>query len=107
MYRLFLLSALLSTTLAFSGFNAKFRSNVALNAVPDSEDQKVFYALGLNVARQVGGEMKGLLSPEEIKSMVAGFSDSMTNELADDMAILQVIYEIAFSYEDYLPLSCI
>jgi hypothetical protein len=41
--------------------------STAFNAMPSSADDKVWYALGVNVARQVGGELKGVLSPEEIK----------------------------------------
>lgn len=46
-----------------------------------SEDHMPFYALGINVAVQVGGELKGILNNEEIKAMLAGFSDSMLGEV--------------------------
>ena len=38
-------------------------------SMPDSEEMRLFYALGVNVARQVGGELKGMLSQEESKAM--------------------------------------
>lgn len=57
--------------------------------MPSDDAQKPFYALGVNVARQVGGELKGILTPEEIESMLAGFSDSMTSKVENDVALLQ------------------
>ncbi len=49
---------------------------------------KSFYALGVNIARQVGGEVKGLMSPEELDAMLKGFSDSMLNNIGDERALL-------------------
>ncbi len=49
---------------------------------------KSFYALGVNIARQVGGEVKGLMSPEELDAMLKGFSDSMLNNVGDERALL-------------------
>eukprot|EP01031_Cornospumella_fuschlensis_P031753 gene31753-38381_t len=40
-----------------------------------SDDDKLFYALGVNVARQVG-DLKSLLSAEEIARVADGFKDS-------------------------------
>jgi FKBP-type peptidyl-prolyl cis-trans isomerase len=57
--------------------------------IPASEDMKVFYTLGVNVAKQVGGELKGILSEEEKKAMTAGFSDSMLNLVAGEDKLLQ------------------
>jgi len=48
-----------------------------------SDKEKMFYALGLNVARQVGGELKGLLTNDELEQMTAGFKDSMTSKLTE------------------------
>ena len=45
------------------------------------DDMKPFYALGVNVAKQVGGELKTMLSAEEIQAMVTGFSDSMLSKI--------------------------
>jgi hypothetical protein len=56
--------------------------------LPESEELKAFYALGVNVAKQVGGEVKGLLNKEEIVAMTAGFSDSMQDKVEDDRALL-------------------
>ena len=58
-------------------------------SMPDSEEMRLFYALGVNVARQVGGELKGMLSQEESKAMLAGFSDSMLGKVADERNVLQ------------------
>ncbi len=49
---------------------------------------KSFYALGVNIARQVGGEGKGLMSHEELDAMLKGFSDSMLNNIGDERALL-------------------
>lgn len=57
-------------------------------ATPTPEESKAFYALGVNVARQVGGELKGLLSPEELDAMLKGFSDSMLGKAGDERALL-------------------
>ena len=54
---------------------ARPAASSALCAAPKSEEDKVFYTLGLNVARQVGSELKTVLTPEEMKIMVKGFED--------------------------------
>tara|TARA_B110000090_G_C13061153_1_gene323445 strand:- start:85 stop:240 length:156 start_codon:yes stop_codon:yes gene_type:complete len=43
--------------------------------MPADDAQKPFYALGVNVAKQVGGELKGILDAGEIDAMLAGFTD--------------------------------
>ena len=52
------------------------------SSLPDAEAMMPFYALGLNVANQIGGELKGLLSKEELQSMLKGFNDSVKDEIA-------------------------
>lgn len=56
--------------------------------IPDSDEMKPYYALGLNIAKQVGGEIKGLLSKNELEAMILGFSDSIKDEIADEMVVL-------------------
>ena len=56
--------------------------------VPDSEEMKPFYALGVNIAQQVGAELKMILSKEEVDVMLAGFADSMTDNVVDDRELL-------------------
>lgn len=53
------------------------------------EDDKAFYALGINIARQVGGDLKGLLSKDEIASVLSGFSDSLLDKAGDEVKLLQ------------------
>lgn len=53
------------------------------------DEMKPFYALGVNVARQVGGELKGILSEKEIEAMLEGFSASMKNTVTDEVKMLQ------------------
>ena len=48
-----------------------------MSGVPVNDDHKPFYALGINVARQVGGELKGILSKDELDLVLQDFSDSM------------------------------
>lgn len=47
-------------------------------------ESKPFYALGINIAKQVGGELKGILTPEELEELVIGFGASMTNKITAD-----------------------
>lgn len=54
-------------------------------AIPD---EKAFYALGVNIAKQVGGELKNILSKEEIEIMLSGFVDSMTDKAVDEKELL-------------------
>lgn len=61
----------------------------ALSGVPNDEADKPFYALGVNVARQVGGELKNVLSKEEIEVMLQGFGDSMLGRGVNEMDLLQ------------------
>jgi hypothetical protein len=52
------------------------------------EDPKIFYALGVNIARQVGGDLKGVLSAAELESLMEGFQDSIRNKIADERSLL-------------------
>jgi len=54
--------------------------------LPADDEQKCFYALGVNVARQVGGEIKGILSKEELQVMVNGLSDSLLGKVDEKEA---------------------
>lgn len=56
--------------------------------MPANEEMKAFYALGVNIARQVGGELKGLLSTEELEAMMRGFGDSMESKVENEKAVL-------------------
>jgi len=58
------------------------------SSIPDTNEGKVVYTLGVNIAKQVGSELKGLLSPDEIEIVVQGFSDSILNKIADEKALL-------------------
>ncbi len=63
-----------SRAMGFS-YGASWRASSRLlsmraGALPTDDEGKAFYALGVNIARQVGGELKGVLSPEEIDHMV-------------------------------------
>jgi len=53
-----------------------------------SEPMMPFYALGVNIANQVGGELKGILQKEEIEAMLAGFGESMLSKTKDEKEIL-------------------
>ena len=65
-----------------------FRDNFLGGEVPESEEMKPFYALGVNIAQQVGAELKMILSKEEVDVMLAGFADSMTDKVVDDRELL-------------------
>eukprot|EP01038_Epipyxis_sp_PR26KG_P004124 gene4124-5878_t len=56
--------------------------------LPEADESKAFYALGINIALQVGGELKNILSKEELSHVVSGFSDSIQQKITDDKAIL-------------------
>lgn len=49
-----------------------------------SDADKPFYTLGINIARQVGGELKGLLDKSEMEIALKGFSDSMLSALKEE-----------------------
>ncbi len=59
----------------------KLLLEILFGSIPDSEEMKPMYALGINIAKQVGGELKGMLSEAEIEVLLNGFSDSMTSKL--------------------------
>jgi FKBP-type peptidyl-prolyl cis-trans isomerase FkpA len=52
-------------------------------AVPSNADDKPFYALGINIARQVGTELKTILTPDEMAIMIEGYADSMKSSMGD------------------------
>mmetsp|Transcript_25287 Transcript_25287/g.24191 ORF Transcript_25287/g.24191 Transcript_25287/m.24191 type:complete len:264 (+) Transcript_25287:146-937(+) len=54
---------------------------------PENDD-KCFYALGVNIATQVGGELKNIISKEETEIMLKGFIDSMTDKTVDEKELL-------------------
>ena len=70
-----------TTTSQHHNITTYTQHNITLNpggAFPVDEEKKAFYALGVNVARQVGGELKGILTKDEIAVMLDGFTASMT-----------------------------
>ena len=71
---------------------AGFRKFSTSGGVGGTVDEAVipFYALGCNVALQVGGELKSILSKEEMEAMLAGFCASMTNEVPDERKLMSV-----------------
>lgn len=56
--------------------------------IPESDEMKPYYALGINIARQVGGEIKDLLSKPELDAMILGFTDSIKDEITDEVSVL-------------------
>ena len=52
-------------------------------ASPASEEMKPFYALGINIARQVGSELKTMLSEDEIDAMISGYRDSLMSVVSN------------------------
>jgi hypothetical protein len=93
---------MLSIVLAFSsrvakGFvhkNSGFAASRLLsikggaNSMPSNDDMKPFYALGINIANQIGGELKVSLTKEELQIVVDGFTDSMRDAVEDDRTLL-------------------
>ena len=59
-------------------------------AMPSNDEDKPFYALGVNIARQVGTELKQILTVEEMATAIAGYTDSMKslNSEAEEKKIL-------------------
>ena len=58
------------------------------NSMPSNDDMKPFYALGINIANQIGGELKVSLTKEELQIVVDGFTDSMRDAVEDDRTLL-------------------
>jgi len=56
-----------------------------------SPEDKPFYALGVNIALQVGSEIKGILSKEELQSMLSGFNDSILDKVENERSLLQEV----------------
>ena len=52
--------------------------------LPADDAMKPFYVLGVNIALQVGGELKTMLSKEELDLCIKGFTDSMTGTAGDE-----------------------
>ena len=53
-----------------------------------------FFALGVNLAKQIGGQFSGLVDTkgEEMDAVVAGFSQTMKGELKEDAAAIMSQY---------------
>ena len=64
------------------------KRSMSVNGGVTPEQSKVFYALGINIARQVGGELKSLLNQDEIQHVIAGFSESLQGKAGDEVALL-------------------
>ena len=63
--------------------------------MPFSDDKMPFYALGVNIARQVGGQtgFKSLLNQEEIELVLSGFSDSLRGTATqEDMVGTMILF---------------
>lgn len=70
---------------ALQGRDGSIRNEIKL---PVEDDGKCFYALGVTIAKQVGGELKNIISKEEVEIMLSGFIDSMTDKTVDEKALL-------------------
>lgn len=57
--------------------------------LPADDAMKPFYVLGVNIALQVGGELKTMLSKEELDLCIKGFTDSMTGTAGDEKELLR------------------
>lgn len=51
-------------------------------------DPKVFYALGVNIAKQVSGDLQELLAADELEHVLSGFSDSIRKKVQDERGLL-------------------
>lgn len=58
-------------------------------SIPDDEKMRPFYALGVSIARQVGGDLKSIMSKHELAIMIDGFAASMKDEVSNDVGLLQ------------------
>jgi FKBP-type peptidyl-prolyl cis-trans isomerase len=56
--------------------------------LPDDENFRPFYALGVNVARQVGNDIKPLLSSAEMDAFLVGFKETMLNKVDEESSVL-------------------
>jgi uncharacterized protein YnzC (UPF0291/DUF896 family) len=72
----------------FDSVNYFFAGGAQFVPLPTGEDEKAMYALGINIALQVGGELKNLLSPEEIKHLIDGFGSSLSGAIPNEREIL-------------------
>ena len=71
--------------------SSKWMSPRMFSTTPTSEDMMPFYCLGVSVATQVGGELKGLLEKKEIDAVLAGFHATMKDQLSEhDKSLMQV-----------------
>jgi len=58
------------------------------NGLPSSDTEKPFYALGVNIALQVGAELKTTLSKEELQVTIKGFTDALLGQAGDERELL-------------------
>jgi len=91
---LFALVAGSATAFTVPQFGVIASRSSALNAapLPDDEEKMPFYALGINLAKQVGGQtgFNSLLDEDELEIVLSGFSDSIRGQTTQDPdAILQ------------------
>ena len=89
--------------MSYSPFSIALRSNLATknlarrflslkggaSNLPQNDKDKPFYVLGVNVALQVGGELKSILSKEELEFTIKGFTDAMLGNAGDERSLLK------------------
>jgi len=56
--------------------------------MPESEEKMPFYALGINLAKQLGGQVKTLLDEDEMDIVLKGFEENMRGTGPDGQEIL-------------------
>jgi len=79
-----------ATRVAARGITARNMAGEA-GPMPHNDEKMPFYALGVNLARQIGGQtsFKTLLEDEELELVLEGFSDSLKGSgVQDDQTIL-------------------
>mmetsp|Transcript_12512 Transcript_12512/g.19030 ORF Transcript_12512/g.19030 Transcript_12512/m.19030 type:complete len:255 (+) Transcript_12512:86-850(+) len=73
--------------------SARFMSSES-GPMPYDDEKMPFYALGVNLARQIGGQtnFKPLMDDEELEIMLQGFGDSLRGSLVQDDKTILINY---------------
>ena len=58
-------------------------------SLPSDEGDRIFYALGVNIARNIEGDLKKIFTKTELEIMAAGFKDSILGGVEDEIGVLQ------------------
>jgi len=77
-----------SVRFGYRALGSNSKMSMSTEPMPESEDNMPFYALGINLGKQLGGQVKQLLDEDEMEIVLKGFEAEFRGTGPDGQAVL-------------------